>query len=146
MKIAAGKAVEFEMWRLAILLAFALGGCAGVEGPSAETVRAARTFPTNYKTELLAHLRNFLNDPSNVRSAFISQPALGRIEGEERYLSCVRFDARSTTGSYRGSRDHLAVFFGGKLEYFIELRPETREGRCRSAAYEPFPELERLTR
>jgi hypothetical protein len=134
------------MLRLVILLALALGGCAGVEGPSAETVRAARTFPSDYKTELLAHLRNFLNDPSNVRSAYISQPALGRIEGEERYLACVRFDAKNTYGSYRGSRDHLAVFFGGKLEYFVELRPETRDERCRTATYEPFPELERLAR
>jgi hypothetical protein len=131
---------------LVLLVAFVLGGCAGVEGPSAETVRAARTSPTDYKGELLAYLRNFLNDPSNVRNAFVSRPALGRIQGEERYLSCVRFDARSTTGSYRGSRDHLAVFFAGKLEYFAELRPEARDDRCRDAAYEPFPELERLGR
>jgi hypothetical protein len=129
-----------------LLLALALGGCAGVEGPSAETVRAARMVPTNYKAELLAYLRNFLNDPSNVRNAQISQPVLGRVEGEERYLSCVRFDARNTSGSYRGSRDHLAVFFGGKLEYFVELRPEMRDERCRTATYEPFPELERLAR
>jgi len=129
-----------------LLLALTLGGCAGVEGPSAETVRAARMVPTNYKAELLAYLRNFLNDPSNVRNAQISQPVLGRVEGEERYLSCVRFDARNTSGSYRGSRDHLAVFFGGKLEYFVELRPEMRDERCRTATYEPFPELERLAR
>ena len=134
------------MPRLVLLLVLALGGCAGLEGPSAESVRAARMFPSDYKGELLAYLRNFLNDPSNVRSAFISPPALTRIQSEERYLSCVRFDARSTTGSYRGSRDHLAVFFGGKLEYFVELRPEARDERCGSAAYEPFPELERLGR
>ena len=107
---------------LVLLVALALGGCAGVDGPSAETVRAARTPPTDYKGELIAYLRNF------------------------RYVSCVRFDARSTTGSYRGSRDHVAVFFGGKLEYFFELRPESRDARCRDATYEPFPELERLGR
>lgn len=131
---------------LVLLVALALGGCAGIEGPSAETVRAAKAVPTDYKGELIAYLRNFLNDPSNVRSAFVSQPALGRIQGEERYISCVRFDARSTTGSYRGSRDHVAVFFGGKLEYFFELRPESRDDRCRDATYEPFTELERLGR
>jgi hypothetical protein len=134
------------MWFALLLVALALGGCAGVEGPSAETVRAAKTVPTDYKGELIAYLRNFLNDPSNVRSAFVSQPTLGRIQGEERYLSCVRFDAKTTTGSYRGSRDHVAVFFGGKLEYFFELRAEARDERCRDATYEPFPELERLTR
>ena len=134
------------MHRLVIVLALALGGCAGIEGPSAETVQAARTVPANYKAELLAYLRNFLNDPSNVRNAYVSQPVLGRIQGEERYLSCVRFDARNTYGGYRGSRDHLAVFFGGKLEYFVELRPEMRDERCRTATYEAFPELERLAR
>jgi hypothetical protein len=130
---------------LALFVALALGGCAG-DRPSAETVRAARMFPADYKGELLAYLRNFLNDPTNVRSAYVSQPALGRIDGEDRYLACVRFDARNTSGGYRGSRDHLAVFFGGKLEYFVELRPEMRDERCRSASYEPFPELERLAR
>jgi hypothetical protein len=132
------------MHRLVVLLALMLGGCAGGELPSADTLRASRMFPANYKAELIAHLRNFLNDPTNVRSAFVSEPTLTRIEGEHRYFNCVRFDARSSYGRYRGSRDHLATYFGGKLEYFAELRPESRDDRCASAAYAPFPELEQL--
>jgi hypothetical protein len=129
---------------LAFLVALILGGCA--DGPSLETVRTARLVPTTYKAELLAYLRNFLNDPTNVRNAYVSEPALGRFQGEERYFSCVRFDARASTGRYRGSRDHLAVYFGGKLEYFVELRPEAGNERCRGAEYVPFPELEKLAR
>jgi hypothetical protein len=122
-----------------------IAGCAGMQGPSAESMQAARTFPANYKAELLAHLRTFLNDPSQVRNAYLSEPALTRIGGTERYINCVRFDARTSAGTYRGSRDHLASYFDGKLEQFVELRPEASE-RCRSADYQPFPELERLSR
>ena len=133
------------MRRLVLLFSLALAGCAGAEGPSAETIQAARTFPANYKAELLAYLSTFLNDPSNVRNAFVSEPTLTRLGGVERYVNCVRFDAKSTAGTYRGSRDHLASYFGGKLEQFVELRAEASD-RCKSADYQPFPELEKLTR
>jgi len=133
------------MRRLILFLAIGLAGCAGAEGPSAESIQAALTFPANYKTELLAHLRTFLNDPSNVRSAYVSLPTLERLGGVERYINCVRFDAKSTTGGYRGSRDHLASYFNGKLEQFVELRAEASD-RCKSADYQPFPELEKLSR
>jgi len=122
-----------------------LAGCAGVEGPSAETLRAARLYPANYKGELIAYLRTFLNDP-HVRDAYVSEPALTKIQGEERYVNCVRFDAKASSGGYRGSRDHLARYFGGKLEYFMELRPEAKDDRCRKVDYQAFPELEQLGR
>lgn len=132
------------MRRIVLLLAIAVGGCA--EGPSTATMRAARVFPSDYKAELLAYLRTFLNDPTNVRDAYVSEPVLVRLQTEERYVNCVRFDAKTASGGYRGSRDHLARYFGGKLEYFMELRSEANDGRCRSANYQPFPELERLGR
>ena len=133
------------MRRLVLLVSLGLAGCAGAEGPSAESIQAARTFPANYKAELLAYLRTFLNDPTNVRSAFVSEPKLERFGGVERYITCVRFDAKTAAGTYRGSRDHLASYFGGKLEQFVELRAEAKD-RCGSADYQPFPELEKLTR
>jgi hypothetical protein len=132
------------MRRLILLLTVALCGCA--EGPSAETVRAAHVYPANYKAELVAYLRTFLNDPTRVRDAYVSEPVMAKIQGEERYVNCVRFDARNTSGSYRGSRDHVARYFGGKLEYFMELRREANDDRCRNADYQPFPELEHMTR
>jgi hypothetical protein len=130
---------------LVLFALVALAGCAGLEGPSPESIAAARTFPANYKAELLAYLRNFLNDPTNVRNAYVSEPVLTRIRGTERYVNCIRFDAKAGSGAYRGSRDHLASYFAGKLEQFVELRPETSD-QCRSADYQPFPELERLSR
>jgi hypothetical protein len=129
---------------LVIPIVALVAACA--DGPSADSMRSARVFPANYRAELLAYLRNFLNDPSGVRNASLSEPTLTRIQGEERYFSCIRFDAKNSYGGYRGSRDHLATYFGGKLEYFAELRPETEESRCRSATYGAFPELEKLAR
>jgi hypothetical protein len=138
------------MRRLALFLvlapaAAALAGCAGVEGPSAESIQAVHTFPASYKAEVLAYLRTFLNDPTNVHDAYISEPALTRVRGIERYVSCVRFDAKAASGRYRGSRDHLASYYGGKLENFVELRQEASD-QCRSADYRPFPELQQLGR
>ena len=132
------------MGRMALVLAVALGGC--VQAPSTETMQASRVFPANYKAELVAYLRTFLNDPTNVRNAYVSEPVLVRLQAEERYVNCVRFDAKSASGGYRGTRDHLARYFAGKLEYFMELRPEANDDRCRSANYQPFPELERMAR
>ena len=59
----------------------------------------------------------------------------------ERYVVCVRFDAKGPTGAYTGTREHLAIFLAGKLDQMGLAREE-----CRGAAYEPFPELERLRR
>ena len=55
--------------------------------------------------------------------------------------SCVRFNAKAPTGGYAGVREHMAIFLAGKLDQM----GVTRE-LCKDAAYEPFPELERLTR
>ena len=132
------------MRRLIVLAAFVLAGCAGTEPPSPEAIQVVHTYPANYKTELLAYLRTFLNDPSGVRNAYVSEPKLTRIQGYERYVTCVRFDAKAVSGNYRGSRDHVATYLGGKLEHFAELRPQAEQ--CRSADYQPFPELEQLPR
>ena len=94
---------------LAVMAALGtVAGCA--EGPSAGVLQTARVFPANYRAELVAYLRNFLNDPTGVRNAYLSEPALMRLQGEERYVSCVRFDAKNSYGGYRGSRDHLATY------------------------------------
>jgi hypothetical protein len=103
---------------------------------------ADNVFPARYKAETLAFLRSYLNDPGNIRDAAMSQPVVKPVAGVgPRYVACVRFNARRSDGGYAGGRDHLVVFFGGKLD---RLTP-TRED-CRDAAYQPFPELEKLAR
>ncbi len=128
------------------LLCAALAGCASGErdysGP--ETTLggvAVNVFPENYRAEILAYQRSYLNDPAGIRSAAISQPGLRKIGGVERYVACVRFNAKAAGGAYTGVRDHIAIFLAGKLDQMAVTREE-----CKDAAYGPFPELERLTR
>src|SRR2546421_12084766 len=136
------------MGRIAVFagLFVVLAGCAGGErdysGP--ETTRGGASvniFPDNYRAEILAYQRSYLNDPSGIRSAAITQPALRKIGSIERYIACVRFNAKAAGGTYSGVREYLAIFVAGKLDQM----PVTRE-ECKDATYEPFPELERLRR
>lgn len=124
------------------LLGAALAGCAGQDDLRVETKGGAsvNVYPDNYKPEVLAYLRNYLNDLSGIRNAGISVPAVRPVGGLERYASCVRFSARAPGASASG-RDYLAIFLAGKLD---QLGP-ARE-HCKDATYEPFPELERLKR
>jgi hypothetical protein len=119
-----------------ILLALALCGCAGEHaytGPETKGGASVNIFPDNYRAEILAYQRSFLNDPTGIRSASIGST--------ERYVVCVRFNAKAPNGSYAGVREHLAIFLAGKLDQMGATREQ-----CRDATYEPFPELERLTR
>ena len=129
----------------AVLMGVALAACSSVEkdysGPETQGGASVNIFPEKYRAEILAYQRSYLNDPTGVRSAAISQPALRKVGSVERYVVCVRFNAKAPTGGYAGVREHMAIFLAGKLDQM----GVTRE-LCKDAAYEPFPELERLTR
>jgi len=122
-----------------------LAACSSVErdysGPETQGGAGVNVFPEKYREEILAYQRSFLNDPTGIRSAGISQPAVRKVGSVERYVVCVRFNAKGPAGGYIGEREHLAIFLAGKLDQM----GVTRE-LCKDAAYEPFPELERLTR
>lgn len=98
--------------------------------------------PTDYKADILAFLRTYLNDPTHIRGAFVSQPALIEIGGVRRYASCLRFNARKSGGDYEGSKDRIVLFLSGRLDTMLPAKPD----QCGNAAYQPFPELERLSR
>ncbi len=129
----------------AVLMGVALAACSSVEkdysGPETQGGASVNIFPEKYRAEILAYQRSYLNDPTGIRSAAISQPALRKVGSVERYVVCVRFNAKPPTGGYAGVREHMAIFLAGKLDQM----GVTRE-LCKDAAYEPFPELERLTR
>lgn len=132
------KSPAWMRWPFVVLL-IALSACAGVPGGGESTATA---FPTNYKAELLAFLRTYLNDPSNIRDAFISEPSVRIVGAETRYVVCVRYEARRSSGEYVPSRERLAVYYGGRFDRFLESARE----QCAGATYQPFPELERLSR
>jgi hypothetical protein len=141
------------MRALALLMAasaaFALGGCATETGPSASELKARwdaeNVYPQGYRQDLLAFLRTYLNDPSHVRSASVSQPQLKYIGPGDRYVACVRYNARNSDGKYVGSKDGAAIYVAGKLDRFLDTSKDVREV-CKEVAFVPFPELELLTR
>ena len=135
------------MRRSVLLLALALAACGKtLDELSQDQHRvdwaAANIYPADYRAELIAYLRTYLNDPTGVRDAAISEPALKPVGPGERYVVCVRFNPKRAGGGYAGAKDHLVIYAGGKLDRYIETAGEN----CKDAAYAAFPELERITR
>lgn len=131
-------------WLVAVA-ALALTGCDAKLGggyPQQTVVAEPNVRPDNYRSEILAYLRAYLNDPTGIRGAFITEPALKQLVRVQRYAVCLRFNAKKTTGAYEGSKDRLVVFLGGRLDTMILARGE----QCAGATWQPFPELERLSR
>jgi hypothetical protein len=140
--------------RAAILLlagaALALGGCGGVQlsgwdvfGKSPDVWKVEpNKYPMDYKNDLLKFMRTELTDPTNIRSAFITDPTLKPFGNESRYAVCVRYNARGIDGQYQGSKESIAVFYGAQINQFRDATSE----ECGAVVYRPFPELEALRR
>jgi hypothetical protein len=60
----------------------------------------------------------------------------------ERYVVCVRYNAKDRDGHYTGVKQGMAVYAGGRFDGFTE-QPK---GACDQAEFKPFPELEKLSR
>ena len=144
---------------LLLLLGITAAGCSSFGASSPEKERQALDAqnipPQNYKPDLLAFLRTYLNNPEGVREAGLSEPRKLWILDIERYAACLRYNAKDSTGRYTGLRDHVAVFVSGKFDRLIELgrvgeattsNPSLKPLRdfCATAGYQPLPELEKL--
>ena len=134
---------------LILLGALALGGCSTDIGPSPSELRAGweaqNVYPKDFKTDLLAYLRTYLNDPTQVHSAGVAQPMLKDAGPGQRYVVCLRYNARDNTGVYMGMKTGAAVYVSARLDNFID-QPKAVKDLCKDAVYGPFPELEKLTR
>lgn len=125
---------------LAAVFAMTLAGCGANEYLGKQKEVDPNVFPADYKKEIMDTLQHMLTDPTNVRGAFISEPALAPVGRDQRYLVCVRANSRGFQREYTGSKDRAAFFFAGHLNQLIDATKE----QCGSAAYKPFPELEKL--
>jgi hypothetical protein len=130
-----------------VLLSIALAACAGSgDGGSVSYTDdrgvANQPFPTNYRAELLAFMKTYLNNPVGVRDAVMAEPVQRTVGGRLRYVSCVRFSPRDTDGSYLEACERAILYVDGRLDRIVEKAGEL----CAGAAYAPFPELEKLTR
>ena len=103
---------------------------------------SSQPFPRNYRAEVLAFLKTYLNDPVGVRDAVIADPVERIVGGRLRYVVCLRFSARDADGGYREPRERGILFVDGRLDRIMENAAEP----CAGAAYAPFAELGKLTR
>ena len=129
---------------LVLIAALALAGCSSVSNPFARPAESSdvNTFPQNYKSELLAFMQTYLNDPTDVREAQIAEPVLKPVGSSDRYVVCLRYNAKDSQGRYMGAKDSVAVYLRGRFNQLVSATGEV----CKGAAYQPFPELQALKR
>ena len=130
-----------------LLLPIVLAACAGSDdgrGISYTDDRgvANQPYPNNYRSEILAFMRTYLNNPAGVHDALMADPVQRTVGGRLRYVSCLRFTPRESDGSYREQRERAVLFVDGRLDRVVENASEP----CAGALYAPFPDLEKLTR
>jgi hypothetical protein len=126
--------------KLALLLSasFALGACGHDVVPGTDD--GLNVFPANYKADILAAMHAYLNYPTGIRDAAISEPVLKSSGTVTRYTACLRFTAKKNVSEYGSPREIAAVFLGGRLDRFVDL-PKTE---CAGVTYAAFPELQNL--
>lgn len=103
---------------------------------------AFTTAPNNHRTEIIAMMRSYLNDPTNVRDAYISEPGLRTLDGVSRTTVCLRYNARKSNGQYAGSKETIVLFRDGRADQILD----NPRGQCKDAAYQPFRALETMSR
>jgi len=130
-----------------LLLSLPLAACLTSDDSSPTTFTddrgvANQPFPNNYRTETLAFMRTYLNNPVGVREGAIADPVQRTIGGRLRYVACVRYSAKDLDGGYRPAVERGVLFVDGRLDRIIENATES----CAGVSYASFPELERMAR
>jgi hypothetical protein len=130
-----------------LLLPVALAACASSDDGKPITFTDDRgvseqPYPKNYRTEIVAFMHTYLNNPVGVHDAVMAEPVQRTIGGRLRYITCLRFTPRESDGSYRQSRERAIVYVDGRLDRIVENAGEP----CAGAIYVAFPELEKMTR
>jgi hypothetical protein len=129
---------------LSLFFALALAGCNSDWVHARDEARSANTMApaAGYRADIVAFMHTYLNNPVGVRDASISEPALRTVENAQRNSVCLRYTARKSDGQYAPSRDSLVLFRQGRLDRVVDNAREA----CKDVAYQPFPELEHMTR
>jgi hypothetical protein len=130
-----------------LMLPIALAACASSEDSSPISYTndrgvANQPFPNNYRAEILAFMRTYLNNPVGVHDAVMADPVQRTIGGRLRYVSCLRFAPRESDGSYGQPRERAILYVDGRLDRLVDNASEP----CAGAAYAAFPDLEKMVR
>src|SRR5471030_252547 len=109
MELPAPRFILRDVWRFVVLaFSIALAGCNSEWLGARDRAAIANTTPPgpNYKADVVAFMHTYLNDPTGVKDAFISEPALRTLENADRYTVCVRYTAHKGPGQpYAPSKD-----------------------------------------
>jgi hypothetical protein len=123
------------------LLLCACGQHVGLDTDAASgDTDAVNAYPTNYKANILAAMHAYLNDPTGIQDAAISEPELKSRGNLTRYVVCLKFNAKKNASEYAGVKEVAATFLLGRFDQFVETAHEL----CAGAAYTAFPELQKL--
>ena len=130
-----------------LLLPIALAACAGSDDGRSISYTddrgvANQPYPDNYRPELLAFMKTYLNNPVGVHDAVLAEPVQRTVGGRLRYVSCLRFTPRESDGSYRDPRERAILYVNGRLDRMVENASDV----CAGVVYAAFPALEKLTR
>ena len=130
-----------------LLLPIALAACAGSDDSRSITYTddrgvANQPFPDNYRAEVPAFMKTYLNNPVGVHDAAMAEPVQRTVGGRLRYISCLRFTPREADGGYREARERAILYVNGRLDRVVENASDV----CAGAVYAPYPDLEKLTR
>jgi hypothetical protein len=130
-----------------LLLPIALAACAGSDDGRSITYTddrgvANQPFPDNYRAELLAFMKTYLNNPVGVHDAALAEPVQRIVGGRLRYITCLRFTPRESDGTYREVRERAILYVNGRLDRVVENASDV----CTGAVYASYPDLEKLTR
>jgi hypothetical protein len=130
-----------------LLLPIVLAACAGSDDGKSITYTDDRgvsnqPYPNNYRAEVLAFMKTYLNNPVGVHDAAMAEPVQRVIGGRLRYVTCLRYSPRESDGNYREPRERAILYVDGRLDRLVENAAEP----CAGAVYAPFPELQTMTR
>jgi hypothetical protein len=130
-----------------LLLPILLAACAGSDESrgisfTADRGGANQPYPDNYRPELLAFMKTYLNNPVGVHDALLAEPVQRTVGGRLRYVSCLRFTPCESDGTYRSSRERAILYVNGRLDQVVENAGDL----CAGVAYAPFPDLEKMAR
>src|SRR5260221_4539378 len=125
-----------SLWLLSGL-ALALIGCSS---SSKEPPENPNVFPADYKNEILNTMTTTLDDPTNIRGAYISDPVLRRAGSDERYNGCVRSESRDPSKQYTGSKERIGFFYCGHLQPVVDAAQE----KSGYTAPRPIPKTEKI--
>ncbi|MDA9501088.1 hypothetical protein [Bradyrhizobium sp. CCBAU 11357] len=130
-----------------LALPLALAACFGSDGDRPTFMGGTQAggpqpFPDNFRSDTVALMRAYLNNPVGVRNAGMAEPVQREVGGRQFYVSCLNFTPRETDGSYKGVRERAVIFVNGRADRVVDQTSDL----CAGAVYAPFPELEKMTR